>query len=181
MSYGKNYWLDWAIEDEKEVFEILKKCYDVGLRTFDTADVYSNGESEILLGKFIKHYNIPKDKIVILTKSFFPVAPGKSFSFINDAGYAYDNSRGLSRKHIFDAVHDSVKRLGTYIDVLEIHRLDQSTPKVEIMRALKEVVVLGSVSYIGASLMKTFEFAELQTLPIRMVGLNLSACRTIII
>lgn len=68
MSYGKNYWLDWAIEDEKEVFEILKKCYDVGLRTFDTADVYSNGESEILQGKFIKDYNIPGDKIFPETK-----------------------------------------------------------------------------------------------------------------
>ena len=162
MSYGDKKWLDWVVEDEQEVFKILKKCYDLGLRTFDTADVYSNGVSEILLGKFIKHYNISRDKVVILSKCFFPTSPGKSFFDIKDLGYDFDNSRGLSRKHIFDAVHASVERLGTYIDVLQIHRLDHSTPKVEIMRALNDVVLLGSVRYIGASAMKTFEFAELQ-------------------
>lgn len=162
MSYGEKKWLDWVIEDEGEIFRILKRCYDLGLRTFDTANVYSNGASEILLGKFIKHYNIPRDRIVILTKCFFPVAPGESFRFIRGLGYQYDNSRGLSRKHIFDAVNASVERLGTYIDVLQIHRLDYNTPKAEIMRALNDVVALGSVRYLGASLMKAFEFAELQ-------------------
>ena len=162
MSYDEKVWLDWVIEDEKEVFKILKKCYDVGLRSFDTADIYSNGVSELVLGKFLKHYNIPRDKIVILTKCFFPITPGKSFGFVEEAGYEFDNSRGLSRKHILDAVQGSVERLGTYIDVLQTHRLDNSTPKTEIMGALNDVDVLGSARYVGASKMKTFEFSELQ-------------------
>ena len=90
MSYDEKVWLDWVIEDEKEVFKILKKCYDVGLRSFDTADIYSNGVSELVLGKFLKHYNIPRDKIVILTKCFFPITPGKSFGFVEEAGYEFD-------------------------------------------------------------------------------------------
>ena len=66
MTFGKH--LNWCIDEEESVMEILKKCYDNGLRTFDTADAYSNGASEILLGKFIKKYNIPRERIVILTK-----------------------------------------------------------------------------------------------------------------
>lgn len=74
------------------------------------------------------------------------------------------NRAGLSRKHIFDAVDASVKRLGTYIDVLQIHRLDRSTPREEIMRALNDVVESGKVRYIGASSMAAWEFQTLQNL-----------------
>lgn len=166
MSYGDQHWADWVIEDEEKVFAILKKCYDNGLRTFDTADVYSNGTSERLLGKFIKKYNIRRDKIVILTKCFFPSDPeNPSFKWtsVEEAPeYEYANSRGLSRKHIFDAVEKSVERLGTYIDVLQIHRLDQTVPKHEIMKALNDVVERGWTRYIGALSMKATEFAELQ-------------------
>lgn len=167
MSYGHKGWQEWLLDNEDEIFTILKKCYDSGLRTFDTADVYSNGLSEILLGKFIKKYDIPREKIVILTKVWAPVDvnQGYDFNFTRikpEERFEYDNISGLSRKHIFDAVKNSVERLGTYIDVLQIHRFDPTTPKTEIMRALNDVVSQGNVRYIGASAMKAVEFAQLQ-------------------
>lgn len=166
MSYGLKDWAEWCIEDEEVALKILKKCYDNGLRTFDTADVYSNGKSEILLRKFIEKYNIPRDRIVILSKLFFAVEPEiPSFRLgmkpTDKPDYEYLNSKGLSRKHIFDAVKASNERLGTYIDVIQIHRLD-NTPKKEIMKALNDVVEQGYARYLGASSMKAVEFAELQ-------------------
>ncbi|KAK6453997.1 aryl-alcohol dehydrogenase [Scheffersomyces xylosifermentans] len=166
MSYGDKSWADWVIDDEEKIFGILKKCYDVGIRTFDTSNNYSNGKSEILLGKFLKKYSIPREKVVILSKLYFPsdsTTPGFKFGSENNyPAYEYANSKGLSRKHIFDAVDASVKRLGTHIDVLQIHRLDETTPKSEIMRSLNDVILAGHARYIGASAMKAVEFAQLQ-------------------
>ncbi|CAH2355893.1 putative aryl-alcohol dehydrogenase Aad16p [[Candida] railenensis] len=166
MTFGKKSYTDWFIEDKDRVFSILKKCYDSGLRTFDTADVYSNGESEILLGKFIKKYKIPRNKVVILSKCYFPTEHENphfnSKSVAKAPAYEYANNQGSSRKHIFDAIQGSVERLGTYVDVLQIHRLDKSTPKREIMKALNDVVEQGLARYIGASAMKAIEFAQLQ-------------------
>lgn len=168
MTFGSKEYSDWVIDDEDKVMLILKKCYDNGLRTFDTADVYSNGQSEILLGKFLKKYNIPRERVVILTKVFFPVDttdPDFSIGKYSQNKYPevdYVNAQGLSRKHIFEAVKNSVERLGTYIDVLQIHRLDNATPKEEIMKALNDVVELGHTRYLGASSMKATEFAQLQ-------------------
>ncbi|CAK9438388.1 uncharacterized protein LODBEIA_P26120 [Lodderomyces beijingensis] len=166
MSYGSKKWVDWVEDDEDKVFKILKKCYDAGLRAFDTADVYSNGESERLLGEFLKRYEIPRERVVILTKGFMPLDPN-DLGFNSLRGHAisdkdYANAKGLSRKHIFDAIKASVERLGTYIDVYQIHRLDTTTPKKEIMRALNDVVEEGYTRYIGASSMKATEFAQLQ-------------------
>ncbi|KAK6198842.1 aryl-alcohol dehydrogenase [Scheffersomyces amazonensis] len=167
MSYGDKKWAEWVLDDEEKILGILKKAYDVGIRTYDTADVYSNGTSEILVGKFLKKYNIKRDRVVILSKVFNVVdesIPG--FNFFARGGefpeYEFLNSRGLSRKHILDGVEASVKRLGTYIDVLQIHRLDRTTPKHEIMKALNDVVLAGHTRYIGASSMKATEFAQLQ-------------------
>lgn len=166
MSYGSKDWLDWVIGEKQEVFKILKACYDAGLRTFDTADAYSNGVSEKLLGEFLREYKIPRERVVILTKVFFLVDesdPGAQFmdpKYENDADWG--NSKGLSRRYILEAVKKSVERLGTYIDVYQIHRLDHSTPKKEIMRALNDVVSQGYARYIGASTMRAVEFAELQ-------------------
>lgn len=166
MTYGSKAFADWVMDDEEEIFKILKHAYDSGLRTFDTADVYSMGKSEEILGKFLKKFDIPRDRVVILSKVFFPVdtkTPGfnladrEKFPAIN-----YVNSQGLSRKHILDAVQASVDRLGTYIDVIQIHRLDHTTPKKEIMKALNDVVDQGLARYIGASSMKAVEFAQLQ-------------------
>lgn len=166
MSYGSKKWAEWVLEDEEEIFKILKKCYDVGLRTFDTADVYSNGVSEVILGKFLKKYDIPRERVVILTKCFMAMNPRDSGFNALRAGNLSDkdfaNSKGLSRKHVLDAVNASVERLGTYIDVLQIHRLDPTTPKKEIMKALNDVVDQGLTRYIGASTMKATEFAQLQ-------------------
>lgn len=164
MSYGSKKWQDWVIEDKQEVFKILKHCYDIGLRTFDTADFYSNGVSERLLGEFLKAYNINRETVVILSKVFYPVDDTielnpSSISVEHDLHLS--NQRGLSRKHILAGVEKSVKRLGTYIDVLQIHRLDHDTPMEEIMRALNDVVERGDARYIGASSMLATEFAEL--------------------
>jgi aryl-alcohol dehydrogenase-like predicted oxidoreductase len=166
MSYGSKQWAEWVEDDKEKIFKILKRAYDLGIRTYDTADLYSNGYSEVILGEFLRKFNIKRDKVVILTKCFFPVdedldlrhaGPGPSVKSVDLV-----NSRGLSRKHIFDAAENSVKRLGTYIDVLQIHRLDQETEAEEIVKALNDVVEKGLTRYIGASSMKGTEFAELQ-------------------
>ena len=131
------------------------------------ADVYSNGRSEEIIGKAIQKYQIPREKLVILSKCYFGVDTTGAQPRIN-AMSANDgpmvNRVGLSRKHIFDAVAASVKRLGTYIDVLQIHRLDRDTPKKEIMKALNDVIESGKVRYIGASSMAAWEFQMLQNI-----------------
>ncbi|GCF00055.1 aryl-alcohol dehydrogenase [Zygosaccharomyces mellis] len=165
MSFGSKDWADWLIEDKEEVFKILKRAYDRGLRTFDTADVYSNGLSERLLGEFLRRYNINRETVVILTKVFFPTDENiritSKFNFSDEELLALSNQRGLSRKHILAGVKAATERLGTYIDVLQIHRLDPETPMEEIMRSLNDVVLQGDVRYIGASSMLATEFAEL--------------------
>ena len=148
--------------DIDECLRILKFCYDNGFRTFDTADAYSNGKSEELLGLFIKKYNIPREKIVILTKCYFPVKDSTEEGWGEVDPIDFMNGKGLSRKHILAAAEASVKRLGTYIDVLQIHRLDHEVTYEEIMRSLNDVVEKGLTRYIGASSMKTWEFIELQ-------------------
>ena len=169
MSYGDKRWAPWVLEDEEEIMKLLKKCYDSGLRTFDTADVYSNGRSEILLKKFMDRYNIARNKIQILTKLYFPFDELDPSSQVwrgqnSYPLYEFINAQGLSRGHILEAVEASVRRLGTHIDVLQIHRLDPAIPKKEIMRALNDVVEKGYTRYIGASSMKAVEFVELQYL-----------------
>jgi aryl-alcohol dehydrogenase-like predicted oxidoreductase len=115
----------------------------------------------------LKQYSIPRNKVVILSKCYFgvdeqdPSIPIPSVS-TNDGDLV--NQVGLSRKHIFDAVEKSVERLGTYIDVLQIHRLDRDTPREEIMKALNDVVEKGWVRYIGASSMAAWEFQTLQNI-----------------
>jgi len=153
MSFGSSDWQDWVLNEEAAL-PLIKHAYDVGLNTFDTADVYSNGRSEEIIGKAIKQYKIPRHRIVLLSKCYFGVSdnggqPGIAEVSSNDGEYV--NRMGLSRKHILDAVDNSVERLGTYIDVLQIHRLDRDTPREEIMRALNDVVESGKVRYIGAS------------------------------
>ncbi|CAL9736968.1 putative aryl-alcohol dehydrogenase Aad16p [Monosporozyma servazzii] len=171
MSYGDPSWRDWVMGDEEKIFEILKFCYDNGLRTFDTSDVYSNGKSERILGKFLKKYNIKRETVVIMTKVFFPVDEELADMTISTCfdksldtpkGVTLANQRGLSRKHIIAGVQNSMERLGTYIDVLQIHRLDHDTPMKDIMKTLNWVVEQGYTRYIGASSMLATEFVELQ-------------------
>lgn len=118
------------------------------------------GDAERIIGSALATYSIPRKSVVILTKCYggvFTLAPGEHISdserfarMTSNSGVMV-NQVGLSRKHIFDAVDDSVARLGTYIDVLQIHRLDRETDAVEIMRALNDVVESGKVRYLGAS------------------------------
>lgn len=166
MSYGSKKWADWVIEDKTQIFKIMKHCYDKGLRTFDTADFYSNGLSERIIKEFLEYYNIKRETVVIMTKIYFPVDETLDLhhNFTSNEFEELDlsNQRGLSRKHIIAGVENSVKRLGTYIDLLQIHRLDHETPMKEIMKALNDVVEAGHVRYIGASSMLATEFAELQ-------------------
>ena len=115
----------------------------------------------------MKKYNIKRETVVIMTKIFFPVDESLDLhhgSNVNQEAMELQLTlqRGLSRKHIIDGVANSVERLGTYIDVLQIHRLDEETSMEEIMRSLNDVVMSGQVRYIGASSMLATEFAELQ-------------------
>lgn len=164
MSFGDKRWIDWIL-DEEEALPLLLYAYQRGINTWDTADCYSNGTSENIVGKAIRLYQIPRDRIVLLSKcGYFVDSSGAQRGINPHAPTTIENvnGRGLSRKHIFDAVEASVKRLGTYIDVLQIHRLDRETPKEEIMRALNDVIEKGWVHYIGASSMAAWEFQELQ-------------------
>ncbi|KAG8530964.1 uncharacterized protein KY384_004321 [Bacidia gigantensis] len=175
MTYGSSNWQRWVLDEEASL-PILEYAYKRGLNTWDTerpmtlekADVYSNGESEKIIAKAIKQYKIPRERLVLLSKCYFGVAdegegqPRIGQMSTNDGPLV--NRMGLSRKHIFDAVDKSVNRLGTYIDVLQIHRLDRDTPKEEIMKALNDVIESGKVRYIGASSMATWEFQSLQNI-----------------
>ncbi|KAJ9649550.1 CSG1/SUR1-like protein [Coniosporium tulheliwenetii] len=164
MTYGDPNWQPWVMPEE-EALPIIKHAYDRGINTWDVADTYSNGKSEEILGKTLKEYNIPRSRVVIMTKCFHHVdetrGPLNAVEMASNAGERV-NCVGLSRKHILDAVEKSVQRLGTYIDVLQIHRLDRETPMEEIMKALNDVVESGKVRYIGASSMAAWEFQMLQ-------------------
>ncbi|KAL5336807.1 NADP-dependent oxidoreductase domain-containing protein [Aspergillus crustosus] len=167
MSYGTSKWQDWVL-DEENALPLIEHAYKRGINTWDTADIYSHGASEILLGKALAKYKIPRHRVVIMTKCFYGVddegnLPPIAACSRNEGEMV--NRVGLSRKHIFDAVDASIKRLGgTYIDVLQIHRLDRETPREEIMRALNDVVESGRVRYIGASTMSAWEFQSLNNI-----------------
>jgi len=170
MTYGSSEWLKWVL-DEKTGIEHIKFAYENGINAFDTANVYSNGESEKILGKAIKQLNLPRDEIVVLSKVFFVVGRefsgnGVTFRFSSnqekDKG-GYTNQYGLSRKHIFDSVKASLRRLQLdYIDVLQCHRFDPETPIEETMQALHDVVQAGYARYIGMSSCWAWQFHAMQ-------------------
>ncbi|KAI1345269.1 Aldo/keto reductase [Xylariaceae sp. FL0016] len=163
MTFGTSQWegSPWVLDEEPSL-EVIKAAYDLGINTWDTADTYSNGKSEVVVGKALKKFNIPRSKVVILSKIFNPVMDDNSRPAPSNDGPLV-NQMGLSRKHIFEAVDRCLERLQTsYIDVLQLHRLDRETPPEEIMRALHEVVQSGKVRYIGASSMYAWEFVRLQ-------------------
>ncbi|KAJ4154528.1 hypothetical protein NW754_001476 [Fusarium falciforme] len=168
MSFGQKSWQNWVLDDEDAIQELLKGAYDRGLNTWDTANVYSNGESEALIGRAIKKFNIPRRKLVLFTKMFGYVGEQPD---IRQAAYAdkmgqskdYVNHGGLSRTAIFNAVDASLERLQTdYIDLLQVHRFDPTVPIEETMKALHDLVQCGKVRYIGASSMWAYQFALMQ-------------------
>ncbi|KAI5998427.1 NADP-dependent oxidoreductase domain-containing protein [Pisolithus orientalis] len=155
----------WILNEDASL-EILKAAWDQGINTFDTANVYSNGESERVLGTFIKKYNIPRSQVVLATKVFSLVSedPGVHTYLIPDLSKQrrYVNQGGLSRTAIFNAVEGCLERLGTsYIDLLQIHRFDPEVPPEETMKALHDIVQSGKARYIGASSMRCWQFALL--------------------
>jgi aryl-alcohol dehydrogenase-like predicted oxidoreductase len=166
MSYGNPNWegSPWIL-DEEHSLPLLKRAYDMGINTFDTANTYSNGVSEEILGKALATYSIPRSRVVIMTKIYYPVIEDDLDARPNPAVNegVLVNQMGLSRKHIFDAVNGSLRRLNTdYIDVLQLHRVDDETPPEETMRALHDLVQMGKLRYLGASSMHLWQFARLQ-------------------
>lgn len=146
MSYGTPEWRDWVLtEDESQPF--MRRALDHGINFFDTADMYSRGVSEEVLGRALKSY-LPRDELVIATKVYFPTGSGP-------------NARGLSRRHILDAIDASLERLNLdYVDLYQIHRWDYDTPVDETLEALHDVVRSGRARYIGASSMYAWQFAQ---------------------
>src|SRR6266478_4513833 len=148
MTYGSTKWRKWVLEEEQSR-PLIRQAIEAGINFFDTADMYSLGASEEILGLALKDLGPPRDRVVIGTKVFNAMG--------DDPNY-----RGLSRKHIFHAIDDSLRRLGTdYVDLYQIHRFDRSTPVEETLEALRDVVRAGKARYLGASSMWAWQFAKL--------------------
>ncbi|MGD0724075.1 MAG: aldo/keto reductase [Spirochaetia bacterium] len=146
MTYGSSKWRDWVL-DEQDARPFFKRAIDLGINFFDTADMYSLGMSEEVTGRALKDF-AKRDEVVIATKVFNPMGPGP-------------NARGLSRKHIMDAIDSSLRRLGVeYVDLYQIHRFDADTPLEETLQALNDVVRAGKARYIGASSMYAWQFMK---------------------
>jgi aryl-alcohol dehydrogenase-like predicted oxidoreductase len=149
MTYGSRKWREWILEED-EARPFVKRALDAGINFFDTADVYSQGVSEEVLGNLLKSLAVKRDNLVIATKVFNPMSDD-----VND--------RGLSRKHILDSIDRSLKRLRMeYVDLYQIHRWDYQTPIEETMEALHDVVRSGKARYLGASSMFAWQFAKAQ-------------------
>ncbi|KAH8724912.1 aldo-keto reductase-like protein [Phaeosphaeriaceae sp. PMI808] len=167
MSIGSSKWMPWVLDEEASL-PLLKAAYDRGLTTWDTANVYSNGASEEVIGKAIKKYDLPRHKLVILTKCYAYVGEDTSLRTMQHTKDMpqlkdYTNQGGLSRQAIFNSVNASLKRLDLeYIDLLQIHRFDPNTPVEETMEALHDLIKSGKVRYIGASSMWAVQFAQMQ-------------------
>ena len=146
MSFGSAF--NWMVPEETS-FGIVRKALDLGINFFDTANGYSNGESEQVLGRALKHFGVKREDAVIATKVFGPMGQGP-------------NDRGLSRKHIMHSIDESLRRLGVdYVDLYQIHRFDLDTPLEETLEALHDVVRAGKVRYLGASSMPAYQFAKM--------------------
>ena len=149
MSYGTSKWRPWVL-DEEPARPFIKKALDAGINFFDTSDMYSRGASEEVLGKSLRHFGVNREGVVIATKVYFPMTDDP-------------NGRGLSRKHIMDAIDASLQRLGMeYVDLYQIHRWDYESPIEETMEALHDVVKAGKARYIGASSMYAWQFVKAQ-------------------
>jgi 1-deoxyxylulose-5-phosphate synthase len=148
MSYGNDSDRAWAL-DEDAAEPIVKAAAEGGITFFDTADVYSDGASEVATGRLLGKL-FSRDQVVVATKVYGAMGPG-------------ENDRGLSRKHIMSAIDASLRRLNMdYVDLYQIHRWDSRTPIEETMQALDDVVRTGKARYVGASSMYAWQFAKAQ-------------------
>src|SRR5262249_2002722 len=147
-------WRPWVL-DEEASRPFIRRALELGINFFDTADMYADGASEEVLGRALQDF-AKRDQVVVATKVFNAMGPG-----VND--------RGLSRKHLRDAIDASLKRLRTdYVDLYQIHRFDYETPIEETMEALDAVVRSGKARYIGASSMFAWQFAQMLALSDRL-------------
>ncbi len=148
MSFGSPSWRDWILdEDASQPF--LKQALDAGINFFDTANVYSKGVSEEIVGRFIKA-NAKRDDVVVSTKMFYPSRESPHLL-------------GLTRENILSSIDGSLQRLGTdYVDIYQVHRWDALTPIEETMEALHEVVKSGKARFVGASNMRCWQLAKAQ-------------------
>jgi len=147
MTYGSPKWRDWVL-DEEASFPFIARAFESGINFFDTADMYSDGASEEVLGRSLKRLGARREETVIATKVFNPM--GRT-----------PNEMGLARKHIHHSIDTSLKRLGTdYVDLYQIHRFDPTTPVEETIEALHDVVKAGKALYVGASSMFAWQFAK---------------------
>jgi aryl-alcohol dehydrogenase (NADP+) len=147
MTYGTPAWRPWVL-DESASRPFIKRALEHGINFFDTADMYSRGVSEQVVGRALKDF-ARREEVVVATKVFYPVEE-------------HPNSRGLSRKHIMQAIDASLGRLGMeYVDLYQIHRFDPDTPIEETLEALHDVVKAGKALYIGGSSMYAWQFAKM--------------------
>ncbi|MDX1612053.1 MAG: aldo/keto reductase, partial [Candidatus Thermoplasmatota archaeon] len=148
MGFGSKQWRPWVVEED-EALPILERALDLGINFWDTADMYSQGESERIVGQALEGR---RDEVVLATKVYHPMGEDP-------------NARGLSRKHIRDAVLASLERLDTgYIDLYQVHRHDADTPLMETLTTLSDLVDDGLVNYLGASTMWAHQFVRAHTL-----------------
>lgn len=148
MTYGNPQWHDWHwVLPEEESRPFIRRALEVGINFFDTANVYSLGLSEEILGRALRDF-VRRDQVVIATKVGLPIGKGPQ-------------DRGLSRNHILDQINASLRRLGTdYIDLYQIHRWDHDTPIEETLETLHDLAKSGKVRYVGASNMRAWQFAK---------------------
>jgi aryl-alcohol dehydrogenase-like predicted oxidoreductase len=160
MSYGRSEERPWAL-DEQAAEPIVRRAVESGVVFFDTADVYNEGESEVVTGQLLKKLFGTREEYVVATKVHGRTMPGV-------------NGAGLSRKHILASIDASLQRLGLdYVDLYQIHRWDPDTPIEETMEALHDVVRAGKARYIGASSMFAWQFAKAQSVaPTRFVSMQ---------
>lgn len=148
MTYGSKAWREWVLE-EAEGRPFIQRALELGINFFDTADMYSLGVSEEILGRALKDFASSRENVVIATKVFNAMGDGP-------------NERGLSRKHIMHSIDNSLRRLGVdYVDLYQIHRFDYETPIEETIEALHDVVKAGKALYVGASSMHAWQFAKM--------------------
>lgn len=148
MTYGSNKWRKWVLEED-EARPFIRRALELGVNFIDTANMYSGGLSEEILGRALKEFGPSRDRIVIATKVYMPMGEDP-------------NQRGLSRKHIVHAIEESLRRLQLdYVDLYLIHRFDPQTRIEETLRALDDLVRAGKVLYTGASSMSAWQFAKM--------------------
>ena len=147
MTYGSTKWREWVLEEEA-ARPFIREALEKGINFFDTADVYSQGASEEILGRALKEY-ARRSEVVVATK-------------VHGVMGAAANMKGLSRKHVMEGIDSSLKRLGMdYVDLYQIHRFDPETPIEETLEALNDVVRAGKALYVGASSMYAWQFARM--------------------